>query len=83
VAGDRSVSITLRHSPVLKLEAVGQGGRVEVPAGTSVSALLERLGIRSDHHRYILVYANGRKQGLDYLLQHEDAVQLFLPIGGG
>ena len=80
---DRPVSITLRCSPILKLNDIAQKERVEVPAGTTAGELLHRLGIRSDHQRYILVYANGRKQGLGYVLQAEDQMQLFLPIGGG
>ena len=77
------MTITLRYSPILKLNSVEQGGRLEVPAGTTASTLLDLLGIRSDHHRYLIVYANGRKQTLGYALQPEDSVQLFLPIGGG
>jgi sulfur carrier protein ThiS len=77
------VSITLEHSPILKLKETAQTGRIEVPAGTTAGELLALLGIPSDHHRYILVYANGRKQGLGYVLRQGDAVQLFLPIGGG
>jgi molybdopterin converting factor small subunit len=82
-AADRPVSITLQHSPILKLKETAPTGRIEVPAGTTAGELLTLLGIHSDHHRYILVYANGRKQGLGYVLRQGDAVQLFLPIGGG
>jgi molybdopterin converting factor small subunit len=79
----KSVSITLKHSPILKLKDFAQKGRVEVPEGTTVRSLLERIGIHSNHHRYLLIYANGRKRGLDYGLQQNDEVQLFLPVGGG
>ena len=82
-ATSQPVSITLQHSPILKLKGNAQGGRVEVPAGTTASALLERLGIPSNQHRYLIIYANGKKQSLSYTLRHEDVVQLFLPIGGG
>ncbi len=82
-ARGKSVSITLKHSPILKLKNFAEKGRVEVPEGTTVEALLELIGIHSNHHRYLLVYANGRKRGLDYGLQQDDEVQLFLPIGGG
>ena len=82
-ASGKSVSIILKHSPILKLKNFPQKGRVEVPEGTTVGVLLERIGIPSKHHRYLLVYANGCKRGLDYGLQQDDEVQLFLPIGGG
>jgi sulfur carrier protein ThiS len=77
------MTITLRYSPILKLESVVQGERFEVPAGCTARALLDRLGIRSDHQRYLIVYANGKKQTLGYTLRNGDSVQLFLPIGGG
>jgi len=82
-ARGKSVSITLKHSPILKVRDFAREGRVEVPEGTTVEALLERIGIHSNHHRYLLVYANGCKRGLDYALQQDDQVQVFLPIGGG
>jgi sulfur carrier protein ThiS len=85
VAGEtnRPVSITVQHSPILKLKGNTPDGRLEVPAGTTVQALLGRLGVPDGQQRYLLVYANGKKQSLNYTLRRDDAVQLFLPIGGG
>ena len=82
-AKDRLISITLHHSPILKVRKISQNGRVEVPAGTTAGALLERIGIPSNQQRYLIVYANGRKQSLSYTLRQDDKVQLFIPIGGG
>jgi sulfur carrier protein ThiS len=82
-AVDQVVSITVRHSPILKLENLSKGGQVEIPAGTTAKALLQRLGIPPNQQRYIIVYVNGNKQSLSYALRQDDAVQLFLPIGGG
>ena len=82
-ATDRSISITLHHSPILKVTNISRDGRVEVPAGTSAGALLERVGIPQNQQRYLIVYANGRKQSLSYTLRQDDKVQLFIPIGGG
>ena len=79
----RRMTITLQYSPILNLKSVTQGERFELPAGTTASALLGRLGIHSNHQRYLIVYANGKKQTLGYTLRNGDSVQLFLPIGGG
>jgi sulfur carrier protein ThiS len=73
----------LHHSPILKLKGLDDSGNVEVAAGTTVQALLSRLGIPDGQQRYLLVYANGRKQTSSYTLRNGDSVQLFLPIGGG
>jgi sulfur carrier protein ThiS len=80
---EHPLSVTVRHSPILKVKGISQEGRLEVPAGTTAGALLERLGIPSNQQRYLIIYANGRKQSLSYTLRQDDAVQLFLPIGGG
>jgi sulfur carrier protein ThiS len=77
------MTISLRYSPILKLEGPDESGKVETAAGTTVKDLLGRLGIPDGQQRYLLVYANDRKQTLSYTLRDGDAVQLFLPIGGG
>ena len=65
------------------MRELSRDGRVQVPGGTTVASLLERLGIPSKQQRYIIVYTNGKKQSLNYTLRQDDTVQLFLPIGGG
>jgi sulfur carrier protein ThiS len=79
----RQVTVIVQHSPILKLEGLDKSGSLEVPAGTTIQALLGRLGIPDNQKRYLLVYANGKKQTLSYTLRQDDALQLFLPIGGG
>ncbi|UCF97033.1 MAG: MoaD/ThiS family protein [Spirochaetaceae bacterium] len=78
-----AVTITVECSPILKLKDIQNRGEIKVPADTSITTLLDRLGVPTGQHRYLLVYANGRKQGLNYIVQNGDALQLFLPIGGG
>ena len=78
-----SISITLHHSPLLKIREISHDGRVEVPAGTTAGSLLEQVGIPPNQQRYLIVYANGRKQSSSYTLRQDDTVQLFIPIGGG
>ena len=80
---DRGVRITLHHSPILKLANLEKDGTVTVAPGATVHTLLEKLGIPNTQHRYLMVYANGERQKLSYTLREGDAVQLFLPIGGG
>ena len=80
---EQEMNITLHHSPILKLKGLDGSGSVEVDAGTTVKALLGRFAIPAGQQRYLLIYANGKKQTLSYTLRDGDAVQLFLPIGGG
>jgi molybdopterin converting factor small subunit len=66
------------------LESHVPEGRAEQQLGTdeapTVSALLERLGLRS---RAGLVLVNGRHAGVDQALEPGDEVDLFPPLGGG
>ena len=71
------MTITVKHSPLIKLK--GCSGEIDVPAGTSVSTLLKRLGVAENQQKYLLVTANGGKQGLSYIIQDNDSLQLFLP----
>ena len=82
-SADRPVTISLSHAPILKLKELDDSGKLELPSGSTIQVLLARLGIPDSQQRYLIVYANGKKQTLSYILRQDDAVQLFLPIGGG
>jgi len=77
------VIITVEHSAVLKLKNVQNRGEMELPTDITIAALLNRLGIQAGQHKYLLIYVNGKKRSLSHILQDGDALQLFLPIGGG
>ena len=75
--------ITVAHSAVLKLKNVQNRGEITVPEDITIAALLNRLGVQAAQHKYLLPYVNGTKRGLSHILHEGDALQLFLPIGGG
>jgi len=77
------VIITVEHSAVLKLKNIQNRGEINVPEDITVAALLIRLGVQAGQHKYLLTYVNGTKRGLSHILHEGDALQLFLPIGGG
>jgi len=54
---------------------------IELPDGTSVSDLIERLKIPSREVK--IAFVNGRTQSLDWLLESGDEMGIFPPIGGG
>lgn len=77
------MKVWVRYSAVLNIEDVKNGNPVEVSPGTSITQLLIRCKVKEEHHRYLLVYVNGEKRGLSYVLRDNDQLQLFLPTGGG
>ena len=75
--------ITVEHSAVLKLKNIRNRGEIDVPENITISALLNRWGVSAGQHKYLIAYVNGKKRGLSHTLNDGDALQLFLPIGGG
>jgi molybdopterin synthase sulfur carrier subunit len=58
-----------------------KGITLEVPPGTAVSSLISQLSIPLKEVTLIMI--NGRRQQPDFLLQGDERVGLFPPIGGG
>ena len=58
-----------------------EGMTLEMPPGTPVSSLISRLNLPSEEVTLIMI--NGRRQQPDFLLQGDERVGLFPPIGGG
>ena len=54
---------------------------LEIENGTSISRLLERIGLRSDLISFVVV--NGSRKDLDHELENNDTVALFPYIIGG
>jgi hypothetical protein len=58
-----------------------KGMTLEMALGTPVSSLISRLGLPFEEVTLIMI--NGRRQQPDFLLQGDERVGLFPPIGGG
>ncbi len=58
-----------------------RGISLEVPAGTMVAQVLDRLGLPAQEVTLIMV--DGRRREADFALQGDERLGLFPPIGGG
>jgi len=70
----------------VKLFATLREGRgkqldIEIDDGSSVSKVLEKLGIRKTDASIVLI--NGNSSGLETVLSDGDTLSLFPPVGGG
>ncbi len=54
---------------------------MEIPEGTTVGQLIERLSIPPELAR--VVFVNGVRQEWDWILQEGDEIGIFPPIAGG
>lgn len=77
------MKVTVEYTGVLDIKAIPSGGAVELPAGSTVSALLERLGIQTGHRKFITPLVNNAKARNSAVLSEGDRVYLLLPVGGG
>jgi len=59
----------------------GTPTEVELPEGATVADLLARLGVPSAEAR--MFFVNGRVRPANWVLQANDEVAIFPPIGGG
>lgn len=53
----------------------------EITQGTSILDLIDDLSIPAEEVK--LIFVNGKKQERDYVLEPDDRVGLFPPVGGG
>jgi len=67
-----------RYRPEVKL---GESLPMELPEGTTVGQLIERLGIPAEVVKNIFV--NHCQQGPEHALQNGDEVAIFPPVAGG
>ena len=59
----------------------GSGLEIAVPAGTSIRALAQQLGVAEQEVKLIMV--NGIHEDWDAVLSGNERVALFPPVGGG
>ena len=59
----------------------GKALDVELPAGTTVADLISHLSLPMEEIR--MVFVNGRARPADWVLNAEDEVGIFPPVGGG
>ncbi|MDD4236958.1 MAG: MoaD/ThiS family protein [Desulfotomaculaceae bacterium] len=59
----------------------GDGMFLELPEGTDIKTMLERLGLPSGHVGVVLL--NGKFSNRDVILNHDDQVQIIPQLEGG
>jgi sulfur carrier protein ThiS len=77
------MKVKVNHSAVLKLDGVSSGSYLDVLKGTTVSDLLSKCNVKEQHKRYILIFVNGKRREPSHVLQDDEQLSLYLPIGGG
>jgi len=75
------ISLTVHLYGKFKRPGTGGDMRMEAEAGTSVGELMDRLGLRGEVYRMVLV--NGIRVGDGHRPADGDELHVFQPVGGG
>ncbi len=77
------MKIHLEYSAVLHVAKAKSGDLFEIGEGATVRQLLEDLGIKPEHSKYVVSSINGRQGRITSVLHAGDHIHLSLPVGGG
>jgi sulfur carrier protein ThiS len=77
------ISIKLSFTGVIDIKNASNDSVLQIDTDTTIGDVLSILGIRREHKKYIISMVNDKKQKTIYILQDNDHLSLFLPVGGG
>ena len=77
------MKITLSFVGYIQLEGVQNNSTVDIENSTSIDDLLETYGVKKEHKRFIVPVVNGSKKDSSYVLEPDDSLFLYVPLGGG
>jgi sulfur carrier protein ThiS len=77
------IEITVSFAGTIYIEKLERGGKVQVKNGTSIFVFLLEKGLNEQHLKLIIPVVNGDEKPLSYILQHNDKLNIFMPVGGG
>ena len=77
------MKITLSFVGYIQLEGVQNNSIVDIENPTSIDDLLETYGVKKEHKRFIVPVVNGSKRNHSYVLEPDDSLFLYVPLGGG
>jgi sulfur carrier protein ThiS len=59
------------------------GTVLQVVEGTTIGDVLATVNVQKAFHKLVVPQVNGKHQSITYVLQANDELDFFLPIGGG
>ena len=79
--GEQMIEIKyVGKSDTLGLE---HGTKLQVDEGTTIADVLDTVKVKKAFHKLVVPQVNGEHQRITYVLQANDELDFFLPIGGG
>lgn len=78
-----AMKIVIEYVAMLRVNGPASGSMMDVSSGSTISDLLDQLGISSDHQHVIIPFINLAKASRSKVLSAGDRVFLSMPVGGG
>jgi hypothetical protein len=77
------IDVKISFTGVIDIKNISDGSIIQIENNSTVDNVLDKLGIRKEHKKYLITIINGEKKRDSYVLQPNDHLSLFLPVGGG
>jgi sulfur carrier protein ThiS len=77
------IDVKISFTGVIDIKNISDGSIIQIEKDSTVDDILNRLGIKKPHRKYLIVIINEEKKRASYILQNNDHLNLFLPVGGG
>ncbi len=79
----KTINIQISFTGVIDIKNIESGSTLQIKLNSTIEDVLTTLGIKREHKKYIITIVNDEKRKQSYVLQDNDHLSLFLPIGGG
>jgi sulfur carrier protein ThiS len=77
------MKIKLEYVAVLKTSGPPSGSTLTLPGGTTITTLLDHIGVSPAHQKVLSLFINETKVRADAVLVDGDRVFIGVPMGGG
>ena len=75
--------IQIKYVGKSNIFGLDNGTMLPVEEGTTISDVLDAVKVQKAIHKLVVPRVNGEHQSITYILQANDELEFFLPIGGG
>jgi hypothetical protein len=76
-------NVKISFTGVIDIKNISDGSVIQIEKNSTIDNVLDKLGIRKEHKKYLITIINGDRKRDSYVLQQNDHLSLFLSVGGG
>ncbi|HDQ14521.1 MAG TPA: hypothetical protein ENN41_06880 [Sediminispirochaeta sp.] len=77
------MKITIEYMGFFSIKDVPSNSELEIERRTTISTLLDDLGVKKEHRKYLVPLVDRQRKDFDYPLQDGQSLFLYFPVGGG